>query len=380
MAQIVEPLRWRFQQNTQEFGISSQPRVDSYENEACCTKVIFMHRPTHEPRRDKAGEYPFSWHLQGRRRLWEIRFQLRFKRLPDRPLFIGIELDHYVPVSGMLRQAQKVLISACRGIVGDCYHSSGDDPGRVDGEAEPPTFVMPLWAFDQFEVSYAGREPALDSDMEGRGMRRAEGVKEYIAAMKATLSNLAEDKVYTFCFWGISQFLDCMQWEVCGGILPGVRLDFNKLCGAPPIYFSLYELDLDQEQSQSRWRSSGADKRHLVSRKRYFLKAAVWSELRPPPRNGAAIEALQESPQSSAADEAALLEAIQAKTAEMPDLLDLLGDETTGDEPVAAAEQPIFEDLLGLSLDPALQQPGTTAATKPGPPKVETTDLLGLDF
>jgi len=98
---------------------------------------------------------------------------------------------------------------------------------------------MPMWAFDQFEVSYAGREPSLDGDMEGRGMRRADGVKEYIAAMKATLTNLAVDKVYTFCFWGVSQFLDCMQWEVCGGILPGVRLDFNKLCGAPPVYFSV---------------------------------------------------------------------------------------------------------------------------------------------
>jgi len=349
----VEPLRWRFQQDSQEFSIGEAPRVDSFENDRCAMKALVVHRPTHDPQRDKAGDYPFAWHLSGRRRLWEIRFQLRFKQLPERQVYFGIELDRYVPVSGVTRQVQKVLVSACRKIVGDCYHSPGDDPKRTEGEAETPAFMMPLWAFDQFEVSEAGKEPDLASDLEGRGMRRTEGVSQYISAVKATINNFSTDKVYTFCFWGVSQFLDCMQWEVTGGVLPGVRLDFNKLCGQPPIYMSMYELSGVNEQDARKW---GADRRHLSSRKRYYLRVAVWSALRPP--------------------KAGPLPDPPADEEESPELL--MGLAAAAGAEAAAPPGAQFEDLLGLCSEEVPVAPVKKEA--PAVPQVETCDLLGLDF
>eukprot|EP00913_Durusdinium_trenchii_P017156 g16135.t1 len=137
---------------------------------------------------------------------------------------------------------------------------------------------MPLWAFDQFEVSAKGKEPDLTVDLEGVGMRRSDGAKAYVTALRKALSELSTEHVYTFCFWGISQFLDCVRWEITGGIMPGVTLDFNRLCGSPPVYLSVYEL-----------KAAGSEKRHLkfcalraLDRFRSYFRVAAWSALQPP--------------------------------------------------------------------------------------------------
>jgi len=198
---------------------------------------------------------------------------LHFKRVPQDQLFFSAELSRFVQVSGMTRQAQKALVAACQTVAGECYHSNGDDPSTVlaGKESEPPTFAMPLWAFDQFEVSNPGSEPDLKGDLDRVGMRRCDGAKTYIDAMKAALGNLSTDKVYTFCLWGVSQFLDCIRWEIVGGVLPGMTLDFNRLCGAPPAYLCIYELA-----------NRGTEKKHMPSMKRSYIRVAAWSSLHPP--------------------------------------------------------------------------------------------------
>lgn len=272
-ASYQDPLRWKFPQSSEDLSISGDPRVDSFENEFCSTKAVVMHVPTHEPRRVSSGEYPFSWHLGERKRNWEIRIQMRFKKIPER-LFFGVELSKYVPVSGTARAVQKALVSACRKIVGECYHSAGDDPASTAGEGELPTFVMPLWAFDQFQVSDPGQEPDLTSNLEQVGKRRTDGVREYIRSMNDAIANFSTDKVYTFCFWGISQFLDVIKWEV-KGLGPFMKVDFNRFAGAPPVYVGMYEMPDEQYSKEAR---------HLLSRKRYMWRVALWSEDNPPPR------------------------------------------------------------------------------------------------
>ncbi|CAJ1362375.1 unnamed protein product, partial [Effrenium voratum] len=296
-------------------------------------KLVAMHRPTHQPERDKDGDYPFSWHLNGRKRLWELRMQLQFKQLPEGPLYFALELSRFVEVSGVTRQVQKALVAACQA-AGECYHSNGDDPSTVlaGKESEPPTFAMPLWAFDQFEVSAVGCEPDLAGDLEGRGMRRSDGAAGYMAALQKELrdpengvkhfdavAELSTDRVYTFCFWGISQFLDCIRWEITGGIMPGMTLDFNRLCGSPPVYLSVYEL------------KKGTDKRHLKSLKRTYFRVAAWSALQPP-----ASEMAEKTPISNA---------------------DFSWDGV---------------DLLDFDVEPA------KAAPSPSPPVTSSVDLLGL--
>jgi len=272
-AAYSDPLRWAcLPKGCPHPG--NQERAEDHESDLCSVKILPIHRPTHEPWREQTGQYPFAWHMEGRKRLWEIRVQLRFKQVPTSKMYFGINLGEYVPVSGFSKRLQGTLVRACRSVVGDLYHSVGDDPKRVQGEVEPPTFVMPMWAFDQFIVSEPGDEPHLWGSLEGLGMRRTDGINAYIKAIRSTIDSFSTDRVYTFSFWGVSQFLDCMKWEICGGFLPGIRVDFNKLCGSPPVYVAMYEMPGVRE--------TDADRRHLPSRKKYYFHVAMWSKLRPP--------------------------------------------------------------------------------------------------
>mmetsp|Transcript_3728 Transcript_3728/g.9620 ORF Transcript_3728/g.9620 Transcript_3728/m.9620 type:complete len:360 (+) Transcript_3728:37-1116(+) len=350
----TDPLRWRFKEYGGESRIHGKPRLDEYENEFCKTKVFVMHRPTHDPKLGVKGEYPFSQYLGSRRRLWEIRLQTRFKRIPEHPIYFGLELSQYVPVSMMTRQAQNALVTACRSIVGDCYHSTGDDPARTTGELEPPCFVMPLWAFDQFDVSAPGSEPCLlGDDLDRKGVRRTDGVKTYIEAVENMIASFSCDEVYTFCFWGVSQFLDCINWQVVGGLVPGVHFDFNKLCGSPPVHLSIYEL---QPSCQNK------DSRHVASRKRYYLDVAVWSALHPPAsehQRNVGVNA------TSGCQEGA------PHGSETLD--DFISEPISGQQSKPAASPAVQDfDLLGLNAEP--EQPNAKAQNSSA--KVDVLDLL----
>mmetsp|Transcript_57648 Transcript_57648/g.122622 ORF Transcript_57648/g.122622 Transcript_57648/m.122622 type:complete len:357 (-) Transcript_57648:144-1214(-) len=328
--------------------IRGKPQVEEVSNDLCTVKLVMMHRPTHDAARDKSGEYPFSWHLGERKRLWEIRLQFKFHRQPQGKIFWGLELDRFVPVSGMTKQAQKALVSACQRIVGDCYHTNGDDPSVVQGERESPAFVMPLWAFDQFHVAEPGREPPLSGNLAGVGLSRSEdGVSKYINAVKTATASISTDLVYTFCFWGVSKFLDIIKWEVVGGLMPGVKLDFDKFCGGPPVYCTMYEVPKELEQA--------ADKRHLPSRKNQFFRAAAWSTLKPP----------------SVVPTMALPTAATTAPSDLPDLsaLNLGSGPQTQPAPADAL------DLLGLETQP---ESATAPRAAPATGKVENVDLLGL--
>jgi len=347
-ANYSDPLRCLPDGATAEITNQGNPNVEEIEGDACSMKFVWMHRPTHEPHREKSMEYPFSWHLASRKRLWELRLQVRFHKVPQGRMFFGIELEHFVPVSGLTRQAQKALVGACQRVVGDCYHTNGDDPSKVQGELEKPAFVMPLWAFDQFHVAEPGQEPALTEDLQHLGVKRADGVSNYISNMQSVMRSFSTDKVYTFCFWGVSKFLDIMRWEVVGGLMPGVKLDFNKLCGRPPIYFSLYEMP-NQD--------NGADKRHLASRKRQYIRAALWSTLKPPPSMG--VAAVQEESSECTHDYWG----------------GMTGYEGGYEHPVPAAPEHKFEDLLGLDMNSGT---GNGATSAPAGKQDASVDLLGL--
>lgn len=208
--------------------------------------------------------------------------QVRFKCLPRGKICFGLEME---PQAGgqsksfLVQQAQRLLLRGLRTAVGsDFYHSTGDDPSKTEGEVEPPSFIMPLWAVDQFIVSESGEEPDLSGDLQGLGKRRTTGTKAYIDAMTSMMADLSCDKVYTFCFWGVSPFVDVVNWQL-KGFWPGYGIDAAKLSGEPLVYVVAYDLAPEQSGSGQQQRQ-----RHVASRKRYFFKVALWSSLKPPTR------------------------------------------------------------------------------------------------
>lgn len=264
-----DPLRWSFIPTN---GTMRANTVERFESESCEVLTLAMHRPTHEPWRELTQDYPYSWHFAGRRRLWEVRMQIRFKVKPEGQLYFGMELPEYIPVSSVIRNLQRSMVGACRSIMGPgLYHSVGDDPARAKGECELPILAMPMWAIDQFAVSEPGEEPDITADCSHVGMKRTDGFKAYVRAMNEMLSDISTEKVYTLLFWGTSQFADVINWTVWGGV-PKLWLDINKFCGSPPLQIAMYDLKETGEDEQ----------RHLQSRKRYFMRVALWSENKPP--------------------------------------------------------------------------------------------------
>jgi hypothetical protein len=300
-----DPLRYGFLPSMgRPIAHANVRHVETMENDLCIVKLHAMHRPTHEPSREATGDYPFAWHLLGRKRLWEIRMQIRFKRIPTGRMYFGCTLGHYIPVSAASRQVSKTLANICTKIIGDVYNSPGDDPSTIVGEAEPPTFVMPLWAFDQFIVSESGDEPDLLGNLENLGYRRTDGLREYVSAMKDVTENLSTEKVYTLCSYGVSQFIDCIRWETCS-VFPWLRTDMRNMCGKSPIYVSLYELPKED--------GFGEDRRHLQSRKRTYVEVAMWSENKPPAQD--VIERLFGPAVSRNADPTSKAAAVQSASA-----------------------------------------------------------------
>jgi hypothetical protein len=162
--------------------------------------------------------------------------------------------------------AMKALVLSLRQLVGDqLYHTIGDDPDKIRGELERPVFTMPLWAFDQVIVTPAGEEPPdLTEDHEGAGFYRSGRVNEFRRELAEL--ELEPGPTFTFNFWGISRSLDDLRWKVKVPIPLVNEMDYNLLCGQPPVYMVLYDLKDDD-----------TEKRHLDSRKQYIFKLAFWS-------------------------------------------------------------------------------------------------------
>lgn len=183
--------------------------------------------------------------------------------------------------SGSTARIKDLILTAIRTAIGkEFYQTAGDPPSSTADELEPPTFVMPLWAVDQFEISDLGQEPDLTGDLNGVGMLRTNDFKAYQREMGRVVENIDTTKVYTFCFWGVSQFIDVNMWEF-KGLLPGVRMDASKLSGPPPIFVTCYEMkESDDDELLADGRSR--PRRHLISKKDYYFQVALWSELKSP--------------------------------------------------------------------------------------------------
>eukprot|EP00448_Togula_jolla_P024753 CAMPEP_0170592190 /NCGR_PEP_ID=MMETSP0224-20130122/12797_1 /TAXON_ID=285029 /ORGANISM="Togula jolla, Strain CCCM 725" /LENGTH=394 /DNA_ID=CAMNT_0010916089 /DNA_START=103 /DNA_END=1284 /DNA_ORIENTATION=+ len=257
-----------------ELGWNNAPDPLPFENDGCSGHFISLHRATYDKALDRSGDYPYGHYFLKKSRVWEARMQLRFKDPPPKiaDLFFGIELDDYVHMSAGTKRTMSFFVRTLKGVVGkQVYHSPGDNPDLVSGLIEQPTFVMPVWAFDQFIVTPEGEEPPRlnDPDIEFMGSKRVKRVNEFRKELEAL--DLQVGPVYTFFFWGISKWLDKINWQV---LIPltSVPISFNKFCGNPPVRVVMYTLN----------KGRSTEKRHLKSFKKYYLNFAFWSSLNRP--------------------------------------------------------------------------------------------------
>lgn len=245
-----------------------------FDNEFATGMFLPTHRPTFDKAMDRSGDWAYGDHYRSRKRVWEMRMQFKFKKpVPRRKLLFGIELEEYVPVDAGSRRVMDTTVRMMRSVVGnELYHSVGDDPAVVTGELERPVFMMPLWAFDQFIETPAGEDPPDLSDPEfsEMGCLRSQSKSQFCKIINEL--DLDNETTYTFAFWGISHFLDVINWEV-QKVVPLMSINFNSFCGKPPVYLVLYTLGEP---------ASPGEERHLQSRKSYYFRLPFWSSIKPP--------------------------------------------------------------------------------------------------
>jgi hypothetical protein len=239
----------------------------AFENEYCRGSYIVFHPPAEKGAADHYAEY-----FRGKKRLWELRLQLQFKRPPsaDDKMYFAVELEEYVPMSRAVQKLQSALIALVQKTVADGFSSSsGDDPSKSTGEIERPYAAFPLWGFDQFIVTPEGEEPPrlTDPNFPELGQKRVNRVREYAKALAEVEQKFDSVSTYTFSTYGVSRFLDVLKWRVLG--IPVLTpISFNKFAGRPPVHAVIYTL-MPASQCD--------DKRHLQSRKQYYFDATIWS-------------------------------------------------------------------------------------------------------
>jgi len=256
-------------------GFNNDPSPLLFESDVAHGSVLFLHRPTGDTSSCVSGNYPYGDHMHGRKRLWEFRWQLSFKKEVDGQIFLGLEQDKYVPVTWAQRFVAGNVLRALRSASGGAmYQSYGDNPGETKGERERPVIVFPLSLVDQLIVTPAGETPPSLSDpsFSTFGITKANDRTAFRKAINKV--ELGLGPTYTFAFWGVSQFCDAIGWRApARALLPEVSfLDVGIL---PPCFFVMYSLK-PQGTNEKR------DSRHLDSRKAYSVRMAYWSTLVPP--------------------------------------------------------------------------------------------------
>lgn len=250
--------------------LGNSPEASPFRNENGHGKFLVMHRATHDRQLDKSGDYQYGSYFHGKKRLWEARVQFNFTSPPNvKDVYFGVELGEYVPMNAATKAMMATMVRTLKNVVGNqIHHSAGDNPENASGELERPVFVMPMFAFDQYIITPENETPPDlgDEIIPELGSKRVGRVREF----KQELNDL-ELKVgptYTFCFWGISQWLDKLNWQVKMPFFS--PFDLNKFCGNPPVQVVIYTLREDE------------DHRHLQRRKDYFLNVAFWSSAKRP--------------------------------------------------------------------------------------------------
>lgn len=273
-------VRWSFMPSTGVYRTNMTEAVRSENDFAKCSFVV-LHRPTHNKALDESGAWRYGWHFEGRKRIWEVRCQVQFREKPRGQVFFGLEMaTGQEKCSGYAAKVKTLILGAIGTAVGkDFYQTAGDPPNAKVDELEPPVFVMPLWAIDQFHVANPGEEPDMTGDLNGVGRRRTEGLKVYKQAMNELVKNIDVNKVYTLCFWGVSQFIDVNMWEFKGWTSM-MKMDATKLSGPPPLYVVCY--DFIGRSATAGSQEPQQEQKHLISLKNYYFKVALWSNRRPP--------------------------------------------------------------------------------------------------
>lgn len=254
----------------------NSPVATRYRNDYFDGQLAFMHRPL------QAGE-PFHCqpYFNGKKRLWELRVQGRFRHVPRGDIWAGLVLrdfDYSIPPTSAASVLAGIAVPLLKAFLRqDLYFTwgdRGDQAGWLSGkEPELAGLTGQLPGLDQIIVTKRGEAPpnlaGFDWADSGPQRRKAASISAWRDEVTEILSKINTDDTYTFCLWGPSQYYNAFLGRICG-LIPFKDISINDFMQGFPLHFVMYELVLPETEDAQ-------DQRHLESRKKYFLDIMVWN-------------------------------------------------------------------------------------------------------
>lgn len=224
---------------------NSEPTV--LENECFSGHVMLLIRTpdVDDPKEPKPlGETParISNYMKDYKRRFEFQFQIKLKKVPTGPLFLGCEVEEMIKMTRFTKGLAGFLLAMIRRINSGFHYSWGVEKSKLDpavlkeGNYEQTHLSFPVEAsMDRIVITKPGETPpklgyALHETNESVKRRRRMGA--------GSVDWNTED-TYTMCLW--SAYCDWIKWKSMN--VPGCRpFSLTIVSGKQPIYLSVYEL------------------------------------------------------------------------------------------------------------------------------------------
>ena len=211
--------------------------------------MLLVRTPEVDDARDKSASFMdpeasrISRFFKGKKRRFEFQFQVRLKRVPTGPLFLGCELEHPIRVGAITKGLVNILLAMVRRINPGFHHSWGPDSTKLSteeiqaGNYEKTHLSFPVEAsMDRIVITKPGETPPelgheLFESTESVKRRRKQGAGSVDWNLQDT---------YTMCLW--SAYCDWIKWKSLN--VPGMSpFSLSRVTGKQPIYLSVYEID-----------------------------------------------------------------------------------------------------------------------------------------